>query len=130
MIEKGKITKILPDDQVEIAMLGNSCLKCQGCITAAGACSQIKIIVKNINDHKVGDDVEIETPSKIFYEAFFLVFILPIIVLVSAIVILQILNLDQELNLLISFGLFLATFYFANRYDKKLKSTQIYRIIR
>lgn len=130
MIEQGKIIRILPNNQVEVALTGSSCQKCQGCITAAGSCEQTKIILQNINDHKLGDEVEIEVPAKIFYTAFFLVFILPLIVLVVSILILQKIKVDQGINLIISFILFLVSYYFANRYDKKIKNAQIYRIIR
>jgi len=58
-----------------------------------------------------------------------LVFLLPIIVLVTAIAVFQGLNFGIELNLLLSFLLFLSTYFWANRYDKELSQKQIYKIL-
>lgn len=130
MIEKGKITKILDNNKAEVLLYGNSCEGCKSCITAVDSCQERRVIADNKLAKGLGSEVEVDLPSKILLKGFFLIFILPIITMMLSMGIFELLNVNTELNLLLSFGVFLSAYYFANRYDKELAQKQLYKIIK
>jgi positive regulator of sigma E activity len=130
MIEKGKITKLLDNNRAEVLLYGNSCEGCKSCITAADSCQERRVVADNNLGKDPGAEVEVELPGQIVLKGFFLIFILPIITMLFSMGIFELLNVNTELNLLLSFGVFLSTYYFANRYDKELAQKQLYKIIK
>jgi positive regulator of sigma E activity len=129
VIEKGFIKKILPDNKAEVSLASAGCQSCQGCMASQSVCEERKIVAENAGNHKVGDEVEVEVPPGTYYRVFFLVFLLPLIFLILSIYIFQLLKISEVFSLFLALVIFLFSYYFANRYDKKLKKEICYRII-
>lgn len=131
MIIKGKVLKLLPDNLAEIALADSfTCAGCQGCLAAAGGCEIKTVTVINSFRRRVGADVELEVPAGYYYKAFFFVFALPLFSLLATLVILQALAIDPVISLLAAFLVFICSYYFAKKYDQKIKEQTVYVMIK
>ncbi len=129
MIEKGKVVKLLASGQAEVELDTSNCGGCKSCLTSCTPVPARTVIVANIFKHKVGDEVELTIPSSYLYKAFFLVFVLPLIMLILTIVVIQYLKIKEDISFFAGMAVFGGSYYFANRYDKKLRNKNIYKII-
>jgi positive regulator of sigma E activity len=130
MIEQGKVIRILPGNQLEVELIRDlGCASCKICLTGAPNCNT-NIILENTGKYKPGDTLTIELDSRYFYQAFLLIFILPIVVLCSALYFLEAWHLPKNLVIGASLALFLASYFFAYQYDRSLRRKSLYKILK
>ena len=126
----GRVKKIVSPALLEISLAeNNSCQTCRSCLTSAMPCEPRTIIVEENGRHQVGDLVELEINNSYYYKGFFLVFVLPLVLLILSMVILNFFKIDQAINLMFSILVFLAAYFFAYRYDKKIADKNLYKLI-
>ena len=83
MVQEAIITKLLPDNMAEVAVVratacGKNCSSCESCIFQ----NELKVIATNRTGSKPGHKVLIETESSKVFGAVFLVYLLPMFSLV------------------------------------------------
>ena len=82
MTQNAVVTKILPDDMAEVAVTrttacGGNCGNCESCIFQ----NELRTVAKNRLGAVPGQHVVIESVSSKVYKAVFLVYLLPVILL-------------------------------------------------
>ncbi|NQU17667.1 MAG: SoxR reducing system RseC family protein [Candidatus Saganbacteria bacterium] len=119
MKTKGKISKLLSDDIVEVICEPNSaCEKCKGCSMSSSG--EIILKAKNNMRAKVGDGVEVEVEEAEGIRAAFIVFIFPIIGLLFGYFIGTKFSSAEYVGVIGALVFMVITFLFLNLYDRYL----------
>lgn len=129
MIEQGKVARILENNLIEVEInKSEACSSCGACILGSDPNAMKRtIVVSNIKSSKVGEMVNIEIDSKNFYQAFFLIFVLPLVSFIGSAWVLIRLGLSEGIAFAASLMIFLLSFLIARRYDKQFGENN-YRI--
>ena len=104
MIQEAIITKLLPDNMAEVAVVratacGKSCSSCESCIFQ----NELKVQAKNSISSIPGKKVLIETESSKIFGVILLVYLLPIITMLAAYIAAAAVNLSENLCIALAF---------------------------
>ena len=122
MIEQAKVIKVLENNTIEVEISkSDSCSSCGACILGSDPDAMKRtIVLKNIKNNKPGDLVNIEIDSKNFYQAFFLIFVLPLMMFIFSAWLLIEFGFGEGVSFTVSVIVFLCSFLIAKHYDKKI----------
>ena len=105
MTQNAVVTKILPDDMAEVAVTrttacGGNCGNCESCIFQ----NELRTVAKNRLGAVPGQHVVIESVSSKVYKAVFLVYLLPVILLLVGFSAAYLLGAGEGVCVLFSFA--------------------------
>ena len=112
------------EDNVKLRFIRESA--CGGNCASCGGCSSkpIEVTVKNTLDARVGDKVEVESDTKKILTLAFILYILPLIVLISVYSI-AIMFFEEKTSLIICIIAFFISFTGIKAYGNKFKNEAI-----
>lgn len=107
MTQDAVVTKVFKNGMAEVAVTrgtacGSNCGNCESCVFQ----SELKAFAKNTVNAKPGEKVIIESLSSRIFGATFLVYIVPIIMLIVGYLVAASLSLSEGMSILLSFAFF------------------------
>lgn len=107
MTQDAVVTKVFKNGMAEVAVTrgtacGSNCGNCESCVFQ----SELKAFAKNTVNAKPGEKVIIESLSSRIFGATFLVYIVPIIMLIIGYLVAASLSLSEGMSILLSFAFF------------------------
>lgn len=107
MTQDAVVTKVFKNGMAEVAVTrgtacGSNCGNCESCVFQ----SELKAFAKNTVNAKPGEKVIIESLSSRIFGATFIVYIVPIIMLIVGYLVAASLSLSEGMSILLSFAFF------------------------
>jgi len=117
MEQKGIVTQIIDDIAVVIVQrksaCGDNCAQCSGCET-----TNIQVTVKNPLNAEVGNTVQIESDSTKILIAAFLLYILPLIIIIFPLI----LAVNIWIKIIVLVSLILVDIFIIKKYESTFKN--------
>lgn len=122
MTQDAVVTKVFKNGMAEVAVTrgtacGSNCGNCESCVFQ----SELKAFAKNTVNAKPGEKVIIESLSSRIFGATFIVYIVPIIMLLIGYAVAAALSLTEGLSILLSFAFFALTVALVVVYQRSSK---------